>query len=246
MKAPHAVSPADRLTWTSTATVAHAQPDEAQEVDDERLYALRSPRSVRRYQSTSQGASLPVVARTSIQVTRHAIPKRATAQHALAHHPPSLDRSLHEQAATRRMHWLTIVGGILLVMLLGWVLMTVFLAWWNGYQDDLRYGRPRTFQIDAVVGHADSPTHPSHFIAQHLGNHYYVIELAGGDPANMRVIVPMTAIGSGPDLTPITLQFKDVNHDGRPDMIVLVGQTRAIFINDHGTFRPLNAGDVVS
>ncbi|HLG61472.1 MAG TPA: hypothetical protein VKY19_06045 [Ktedonosporobacter sp.] len=158
--------------------------------------------------------------------------------------PPSLARLSRRRTSALRLHWLTWVGVGMAVMLLGWVLITLLAAWWHGEQDDLHYGRPRTFQIDVVVGHHDSPAHPSHFIAQHLGTHYYVIELAGGDPSNIRVIVPMTDIGPGEDLTPITLQFQDVNHDGRPDMLVQVGATRMIFINAHGTFRPAQPGEV--
>jgi hypothetical protein len=44
----------------------------------------------------------------------------------------------------------------------------LLLAWVNTSLDDLHYGRPRTFQVDAVVGHGDSAATPSHFLALNL------------------------------------------------------------------------------
>src|SRR2546421_326858 len=67
----------------------------------------------------------------------------------------------------RRLHWLVYVGVILLVMLIGWVVLSVSTGWWQIEQDDLHYGRPRTFQIDAIVGHNDAVT-PTHFLAMNL------------------------------------------------------------------------------
>ncbi|HLG65485.1 MAG TPA: hypothetical protein VKY19_26380 [Ktedonosporobacter sp.] len=243
MKAPHDAPPARHPHWTQAAVTS---PDVLadEELYNERLYAPRAPSSVRRYQPAQSVTASPVPIRTHIQVTRHAIPQRATAQRPARQQPLPLAHPSRRQQSVPRLHWLTWVGVGMVVMLLGWLLITLVATWWNSYQDDLHYGHPRTFQIDAVVGHHDSPAHPSHFIAQHLGTHYYVIELAGGDPTNVRVILPMTDIGPGGDLTPITLQFQDVNHDGRPDMLVQVGTTRMIFINEHGTFRPAKPGEV--
>jgi hypothetical protein len=51
--------------------------------------------------------------------------------------------------------------------------------------------------------------------------------------------------GPGQDLTPVTLEFKDVNGDGKPDMIVKVQASRFVFINSKGGFRPLHPGEAV-
>ena len=45
-------------------------------------------------------------------------------------------------------------------------------------------------------------------------------------------------IGQGQDLTPVTLTFKDVNGDGKPDMIVNVQDSHFVYINENGAFRP--------
>src|SRR5437868_1136344 len=74
---------------------------------------------------------------------------------------------------TRRLkrthfHWSVCVGLGLFVMILGWLSFSALSSWWSVTQDDWHYGRPRTYQTDAVVGHEDSPSHPSHFIALNL------------------------------------------------------------------------------
>ena len=50
-------------------------------------------------------------------------------------------------------------------------------------------------------------------------------------------------MGDDENLAVVTLSFKDVNGDGKLDMIVTVGETHYVFINDHGQFRPLKAGE---
>jgi hypothetical protein len=45
-------------------------------------------------------------------------------------------------------------------------------------------------------------------------------------------------VGQGQDLAAATLSFKDVNGDGKPDMVVNVQDSRFVFINDSGGFRP--------
>ena len=112
--------------------------------------------------------------------------------------------------------------------------------------DGWQYGYPRTSQTDAVVGHHDSPANPSHFIAINLHSHIEVIEFPGGDVTHARVYLGPTLIGTGQDLVPVTLSFKDVNGDGKPDMIVSVGGTIVVFINDNGQFRPLKPGEQVT
>src|SRR5215469_16870910 len=78
-------------------------------------------------------------------------------------------------------------------------------------KDDLHYGRPRTFQIDAVVGQNDSASNPSHFIALNLNGRIEVIEFPGGDASKARIYLGPQLYGSGQDLIPVTLSFVDVN-----------------------------------
>jgi len=122
----------------------------------------------------------------------------------------------------------------------------LFFQWWQVEQDDWHYGRPRTSQVDAVVGHTDSPTSPSHFLALTLSRHIEVIEFPGGDATHARVYLGPTLIGEGEDLAVVTLRFKDVNGDGKPDMIVSVQDSTIIFLNENGQFRPVRSGEHVN
>ena len=59
-------------------------------------------------------------------------------------------RPTHWEKPRRRFHWLFFVGIALLVMLVGYIGFGALGSWWHIHQDDSTYGRPRTFQIDAV------------------------------------------------------------------------------------------------
>ena len=126
----------------------------------------------------------------------------------------------------------------MIAMLALWVLGTMLVNWWNVTQDDWHYGRPRTYQVDTVVGHNDSPTNLSHFIAMNLNRHIVIIEIPGGNVSKSVVFSGPTLLGPGQDLTPVTLTFKDVNGDGHLDMVVNVQDSHFVFLNKNGTFVP--------
>jgi hypothetical protein len=142
-----------------------------------------------------------------------------------------------------RPHWLVFVGVAMLVMVMGWVVFTAAASWWQTTQDDWHYGRPRTFQTNVIVGHNDSLTNPSHFIALNLNRHVEVIEFPGGDGTKARIFIGPTLIGDRQDLAPVTLTFKDVNADGKLDMIINIQDSHFVFVNDHGTFRAARANE---
>lgn len=147
----------------------------------------------------------------------------------------------------RRVHWMLYVGFAMVLMLIGFVLITLLSNWWQVKQDDWNYGRPRTFQTDMAVGHGgDSPQHPSHFIAINLNAHVEIIEFAGGDPSKARMYIGPTLIGPGQDLAVVTLSFKDVNGSGKLAMIVNVENSHFVFVNDQGQFRPARPGERIS
>lgn len=145
------------------------------------------------------------------------------------------------QAPRRRFHWLFFVGLAMFTMLIGWVLFTTVANWWQITQDDWHYGRPRTYQVDQVVGHNDSPASPSHFIAINLRGQVEVIEFPGGDATKAKIYLGPHLIGSGQDLAPVTLTFQDVNGDGKIDMIINVQGSHFIFLNTGTEFRPAPA-----
>jgi len=239
-----------------------------EEYDD--VWPTRMPNSSRRYQSTPDVRTETARRQGDAQIntdqryyasgnsrqSRAVIPSRRTAtQTGLPVVPSSRQRSVYTDDLpplnyTRRVssmqgfnfHWLVFVGIAMFIMIIGWVAFNALGSWWQTTQDDWHYGRPRTFQTDAVVGHNDSSSNPSHFIAVNLNRHVLIVELPGGDATKARIYSGPILIGPGQDLAPVTLSFQDVNGDGSLDMIVNVQDAHFVYINNNGTFRPAKSG----
>jgi len=137
-----------------------------------------------------------------------------------------------------RFHWLVFVGLATLVMIIGWLTFSALSSWWSVQLDDWHYGRPRTYQSDAVVGHGDSASNPSHFIAVNLNGQVLVIEIPGGNAAKAQVYIGPRLFGSGQDLDPVTLSFEDCDGNRSPDLnIHIQGSDKIIcFTNNGKTF----------
>lgn len=159
-----------------------------------------------------------------------------------------------DEKPKRHVHWLLPLGIGMIAMLLLWVVGSSVLAWGLDRYDDLRYGYPRTYQIDAVVGHGDNTQHPSHFMAINLHGQAIVIEFPAGNPQHaMSYVVPyfirQQGGGQGGDLTPVTVEFRDVTGDGKPDMLVhILFRTQVqtfVFINTGTKFRPPTSSDTI-
>ena len=242
---------------------ARSRQQRARQADDDQLteeneyddvWPPRMPTSTRRYSSVparqhaaqvyTQGNrriylhhGLPSEQRTATQ-----IPPRAR-QYQQPGHADEAETVIPTRPR-RRVHWLLLVGVGMLVMYALWLAGSWTLNWWQIHQDDVTYGRPRTFQTDAVVGHHDSPSNPSHFIAINLHRHVVIIECPGSDCAHAVLYIGPTLFGDGQDLTPVTLTFRDLNGDSKPDMIVHIQDQRLVFINEDGKFRPARPGEV--
>ncbi len=210
----------------------------------------RMPNSTRRYAPVQ-----PAYPRTVMRVQHYysAIPPRASRTQTQDEWPPAPEpkpepgtRRPQPEPEPRRMrprsfprlHWLVYVGAVMFIMLLGWMALSSFANWWQTTQDTLHYGYPRTFQMDAVVGHADSTVHPSHFIALNLRGQIRIIEFPGGDATHAKVYIGPDLIGPGQDLTPVTLSFQVTPGTGKPEMVVTVGTAHYLYLNNGSTFVP--------
>ncbi len=165
--------------------------------------------------------------------------------------PTALPRTPRPKQTTRpraRIHPLFFLGVGMLATLALVAVLSIVTTWFTTTLDDLRYGRPRTFQIDAYVGHNESPGMPSHFLAVNLHGHIEIIELPGGDASHARIYIGPQLYGADADLIPVTLSFINVNGDHKPDMIITFhykgwlgfsdSKQVLVYINENGGFRP--------
>ena len=153
---------------------------------------------------------------------RHEIPARSSRAY---REEEQYERETQRPSRTRpkiQLHWLVFAGVSLLLMIAGWIAFTDLGSWWQTHQDDSTYGNPRTYQTDAVVGHEDSSSNPSHFIALNLKGEILVLELPGGNATKARSY-PITSLPGNQNNPPVKIIFQDLNHDGKVDMLIQIG-----------------------
>jgi hypothetical protein len=156
-------------------------------------------------------------------------------------------RDLHQQPSRKTVpaapvHWPQvqvnrqyIQYGI--VLGLAFIVLHLLVGRGQTWLDDIRYGRPRTMQVSAYVGHNEQAGQPSHFVAMNLNRRVIVIELPGGDSAKAQTLQGPYLFGANEDLTPVTLRVKDLNQDEKGDLVIAVKNEEIIYINTGDTFR---------
>jgi hypothetical protein len=203
--------------------------------EDESYYETRSPSSARGYQPYHVSPEHVYQQGNQRYHVRYVdVPPRRSRQAQL---PPHRQRhSDIDELETERppasvrqgrgVHSLVWLGVFLLVLLLGWMGLNVVSSWWQGVQNDWTYGKQRHFEINAVVGHRDSATNPSHFTAENNNGEIIVIELPGGNVTQAK-IYQIETVPNNAGNPPVKLSFQDMNADGRPDMLVVIGDGSA-------------------
>lgn len=141
----------------------------------------------------------------------------------------------------RRIHWLLPTGVTMLVMLVLFVGGSNFLNWWSNHQLDSQYNFPRIWETDQVldIDH-DSASHKSHLIFQNLDGHVFFVVIPAGDISQAKLYNVTTLYGDNAASVPITADFRDINHDGKRDIVINLGdQGTIIFLNDgNNGFKP--------
>lgn len=145
----------------------------------------------------------------------------------------------HEEPmpSQRKFHWVFYVSLVFFAMVIGWIAFTLLTNWWQAKEADWKYGNPRTYQIDQFVGHSDSQAHPNHFVAVNIGGSIEVVELNTMNPKDDHIYMITTVADA---LTPVTLNFADLNHDGKLDMVVTIGAGNSysvVLLNDGTEFK---------
>lgn len=224
-----------------------SQPIRRDAIDDEdAIYDTRPHTSTRRYRpgaSSTKGVAAPskpgkpghsdVQDSLSSGVRRRSLTTAPPRTNGVVSSAITTIRT-EELARLRRSPWLYVVGGMLIMVLFILAIIS-FSAWWTNMQNDLRYGYPRTYQFDAVVGHEDSAAHPTHFILLNLHGHIEIIEMPGGNAALTRIYSGPTLYGPNSDLIPVTGEVRAVK-GGKPELILHVQGQQIIFVNDGKTF----------
>jgi len=158
------------------------------------------------------------------------LPARTMPRSAIRYRPTTQPQA----KAKPRRHWLVYVGIALFVMIFGWIALTALGNWWQTKMDDLKYGYPRTFQIDQNVGHYG---YVSHFVALNLNGKIEVIETEPANPDQQKSTHMYIAANLAVDqnLVPVTLKFEDLTGSGKLDMLVYVGSSLQVPFYNNGT-----------
>ncbi len=118
--------------------------------EEEEYYVTRPHTSARRYDRPPQRDTLDdanVLKGAFVQPRRSIVsPKTNSGMLSNAVAPSSIQGWRH----SRRFPLIAVIVGML-VMAAFVVALSTIGSWWQVHQDDVTYGRPRTFQIDAVV-----------------------------------------------------------------------------------------------
>ena len=211
---------------------AGLHPEDVPQQTDDWIYKNPSGgSSTRRYQRTIQRAT----PRRIIRITTH---EGAPIQRASKLQPQTRPDPPQEYLAPGRkprQHCLFYVGLCLCMMLLGGILVNIVINWVHVTWDDWHYGRPRTYQTDADVGHGGV----SHFTVENLGGHIFVIEIPVNDPKKYHLYVGPAITGGDASLAAATISFKDGRKGDLPDMVITVnGAGTYVFVNTKDGFKP--------
>jgi hypothetical protein len=117
-------------------------------------------------------------------------------------------------------------------MLLGWTVLSIVSGFIQHKRDDLLYGTPRTFQIDANVGHFGRV---SHFTAINLDGYIEIFETQRGHPEAAKIYTPTALLINPTD--PVTLSFQDVTGNGKLDMIITAPSFQEVMFNNGTSFQ---------
>jgi hypothetical protein len=137
----------------------------------------------------------------------------------------------------RRLNALAYVVTLVLAVLAVYAVVSLAMGKLHVVVDDLRYGRPRTTQLNGFVGHEESAGQPTHLMAINLNRQVIIVELPGGDPAKARSISGPYLFGADEDLTPVVLSLYDADRDGQVDLLLDVRRELLVYLNKDGAFR---------
>lgn len=132
--------------------------------------------------------------------------------------------------------WMTALA-YLLLLILGYLLLSRAVTWGQRRLDDLRYGFPRATQVAGFVGHGEEGGQPTHLMALNLHGQVGILELPGGESTAVRAIPGPYLVGAdGPYVVP-QLELEDLTGDGQADLLLRVREELVVYVNEDGSFR---------
>ena len=137
----------------------------------------------------------------------------------------------------RRLNAVAYAVTLVLAVLAVYAVVSLAMGKLHVVVDDLRYGRPRTTQLNGFVGHDETSGQPTHLMAINLNRQVIIVELPGGDPAKARSIAGPYLFGADEDLTPVVLSLHDADRDGQVDLLLDVRRELLVYLNKDGAFR---------
>ena len=144
---------------------------------------------------------------------------------------------VYSPASPRRLNAVVYAITLVLAVLAVYAVVGLAMGKLHVVVDDLRYGRPRTTQLNGFVGHDEASGQPTHLVAINLNRQVIIIELPGGDPAKARSIAGPYLFGADEDLTPVVLSLHDADRDGQVDLLLDVRRELLVYLNKDGAFR---------
>ncbi len=192
--------------------------------EDDGYYQTRLPTSARRYQGVpiaTRGGRVNVVEHYHEQPLRAHRPQLPPPRQRFSE---DIDQS--QPIQRRRIHPLIWIGVFCIFLVAGWTGLNFVTSWYQGVQNDWTYGKERHFEINAVVGHGDSATNPSHFTAENNNGQIIVIELPGNNVSKAKIYQIETVPGNAGN-PPVRISFQDMTGHGRLDMLVQIGDGAA-------------------
>ena len=141
---------------------------------------------------------------------------------------------IRNQPPPKKPHWLLFIGLGMLTMGGGLVPYPTSWCLVDERAAYATYQYPRMYQADAVVGHGDSADHPTHFLFENLRGQIFIIELPAGDYTHAKFYKGPTLFSDNADQIPVTAEFKDVNGDGKVDIILHIQDQRIVFYTGTG------------
>jgi hypothetical protein len=159
--------------------------------------------------------------------------KRATISHDVSYYDrPTEELKRPPPRIAARPHRMSFraffVTGMLITLTLWALAIYVVIPWWNGIVDQWHYGDAKVFLTGADVGHGGY----SQFLADDNAGMIVVVEIVN---QKYTVYSATTLVGTNADHRIVTLDIRDVNNDGKLDVVVNVeGMNMPIVLLNNG------------